>query len=80
MPWLQRSLYIASCFTVAAMITTCLLDTFWCGPLVAVNWSLDEDACSSFNSKVVFRIDWVANVVTDVLGEFFDLAWRSKQC
>lgn len=51
------------------MITTCLLDTFWCGSQVSVNWSLDEDACNTFNSKVVFRVDWASNVATDVLSK-----------
>ncbi|KAH9874301.1 hypothetical protein IAQ61_004932 [Plenodomus lingam] len=67
MPRLCKALYIVSFFTAFAMITTCLLDTFWCGQQVSVNWSLDEDACSTFNSKVVFRVDWAMNVVTDVL-------------
>ncbi|KAF3005976.1 hypothetical protein E8E13_010360 [Curvularia kusanoi] len=49
------------------MITTCFLDTFWCGRDVSVNWSLDEEACSTFNSKIVFRVDWAMNITTDVL-------------
>ncbi|UPX18612.1 uncharacterized protein EKO05_0008906 [Ascochyta rabiei] len=67
MPWLRKALYTISVFTASAMITTCLLDTFWCGQKVSVNWSLDGDACSTFSSKIVFRVDWVMNVVTDVL-------------
>ncbi|KAH9881158.1 hypothetical protein J1614_001653 [Plenodomus biglobosus] len=67
MPWLRKVLYAVSFFTASSMITTCLLDTFWCGRQVSVNWSLSEDACSTFNSKVVFRVDWAMNVVTDAL-------------
>lgn len=70
MPWLRKLLYAVSTFTVLAMITTCFLDTFWCGGQVSVNWSLDDDACSTFNSKVVFRVDWVMNIATDVFSEF----------
>lgn len=53
------------------MVTTCFLDTFWCGRDVSVNWSLDEEACSTFNSKIVFRVDWGMNIMTDVLSEYF---------
>lgn len=69
MPWLRKVLHTVCFFTGSAMITTCLLDTFWCGQQVSVNWSLEEDACSTFNSKVVFRVDWVMNIITDVLSE-----------
>ena len=54
------------------MITTCLLDTFWCGQQVSINWSLEEDACSTFNSKVVFRVDWVMNILTDVFSKLLN--------
>ncbi|KAJ4400017.1 hypothetical protein N0V91_008992 [Didymella pomorum] len=67
MPTLKKALYAVSFFTASAMVTTCFLDTFWCGSQVSVNWSLDEEACSTFNSKVVFRVDWGMNVLTDVL-------------
>ncbi|KAJ4986625.1 archaeal flagellin n-terminal-like domain-containing protein [Stagonosporopsis vannaccii] len=67
MPCLRKLLYVVSMFTASAMITTCFLDTFWCGRQVSVNWSLDDDACSTFNSKVVFRVDWAMNIITDVL-------------
>jgi hypothetical protein len=69
MPLLKKALYAVSFFTASAMVTTCFLDTFWCGSQVSVNWSLDEEACSTFNSKVVFRVDWGMNVLTDVLSK-----------
>lgn len=69
MPWLRKALYTVTLFTVSAMVVTCMLDTFWCGRYVSVNWSLDEDACSTFNSKVVFRVDWMVNIATDLLSE-----------
>ncbi|KAJ8117177.1 hypothetical protein OPT61_g1556 [Boeremia exigua] len=67
MPWLRKALYIVSFFTASAMTATCFLDTFWCGRHVSINWSLDDDACSTFSSKMVFRVDWGMNVVTDLL-------------
>lgn len=69
MPWLRKVLYLVSGFTLASMVTTCFLDTFYCGRDVSVNWSLDAEACSTFNSKLVFRIDWAMNITTDALSE-----------
>lgn len=69
MPWLRKALFLASAFTASAMISTCFLDTFWCGRDVSVNWSLDEESCSTFNSKLVFRVDWALNITTDVLSK-----------
>ncbi|EMD63946.1 hypothetical protein COCSADRAFT_182109 [Bipolaris sorokiniana ND90Pr] len=67
MPWLRKALYAVAVFTGSAMITTFFLDTFWCGSEVSVNWSLEEDACNTFTSKAVFRIDWGMNIVSDML-------------
>lgn len=69
MPWLRRALRAVTVFTGAAMLATCFLDTFWCGRQVSVNWSLDESACNTFDSKLVFRIDWASNIMTDLLSE-----------
>ncbi|KAK2008215.1 archaeal flagellin N-terminal-like domain-containing protein [Colletotrichum eremochloae] len=66
MPLLRKVLYGTSGLTLAFAMTTCFLDTFWCGPDVSVNWSLDS-TCSTFDSKVVFRIDWGMNFVSDLL-------------
>ncbi|KAF1969643.1 archaeal flagellin N-terminal-like domain-containing protein [Bimuria novae-zelandiae CBS 107.79] len=66
MPWLRKALYVVTFCTGAAMVTTCFLDTFWCGREVSLNWSTQEGACNTFNSKEVFRTDWAMNVVTDV--------------
>ncbi|KAK1995323.1 archaeal flagellin N-terminal-like domain-containing protein [Colletotrichum falcatum] len=65
-PWLRKVLYVTSGLTVAFAMSTAFLDTFWCGPDVSVNWSLDS-TCSTFDSKVVFRIDWGMNFVSDLL-------------
>jgi hypothetical protein len=69
MPWLRKALYAASVFTASAMVTTIFLDTFWCGGQVSVNWSPEEGACSTFTSKVAFRVDWGMNILTDVISE-----------
>ncbi|GKT48713.1 uncharacterized protein ColSpa_08894 [Colletotrichum spaethianum] len=66
MPLLRKVLYGTSGLTLAFAMTTCFLDTFWCGPDVSVNWDL-EGACSTFDSKSVFRIDWGMNLVSDLL-------------
>lgn len=70
MPKLRKVMYGVSCVTLAFAVTTCFLDTFWCGADPSVNWSLEEGACSTYNSKEVFRIDWVMNIVSDILSEF----------
>jgi hypothetical protein len=69
MPWLRKALYAVAIFTGSAMVTTFFLDTFWCGPEVSVNWSLEEGACNTFTSKTVFRIDWSMNFMSDVLSK-----------
>ncbi|KAK6213324.1 archaeal flagellin N-terminal-like domain-containing protein [Colletotrichum tabaci] len=66
MPILRKVLYGTSGLTLAFAITTCFLDTFWCGPNVSVNWDL-EGSCSTYDSKAVFRIDWGMNIVSDLL-------------
>ena len=52
------------------MVATFCLDTFWCGGRVAVNWSLEEGACSAFDSEKLFGIDWALNISSDVLSEW----------
>ena len=69
MPWLRKALYGVSVFTATAMVTTCFLDTFWCGRDVSVNWSPEEGLCNTFASKEVFRTDWIMNIITDLLSE-----------
>ncbi|KAK2051222.1 archaeal flagellin N-terminal-like domain-containing protein [Colletotrichum caudatum] len=66
MPLLRKALYGTCGLTLAFAVTTCFLDTFWCGPDVSVNWGLDS-TCSTFDSKLVFRIDWGMNFVSDLL-------------
>ncbi|OBR05526.1 archaeal flagellin N-terminal-like domain-containing protein [Colletotrichum higginsianum IMI 349063] len=67
MPILRKVLYGTSGLTLAFAVTTCFLDTFWCGPNVSVNWDL-EGSCSTYDSKAVFRIDWGMNIVSDLLN------------
>ncbi|CCF33995.1 hypothetical protein CH063_06077 [Colletotrichum higginsianum] len=69
MPILRKVLYGTSGLTLAFAVTTCFLDTFWCGPNVSVNWDL-EGSCSTYDSKAVFRIDWGMNIVSDLLSMF----------
>ncbi|GJC88489.1 hypothetical protein ColLi_11327 [Colletotrichum liriopes] len=69
MPLLRKVLYGTCGLTLAFAVTTCFLDTFWCGPNVSVNWDL-ESTCSTFDSKAVFRIDWGMNFVSDLLSRF----------
>lgn len=66
LPLLRKALYGTTALTGSFMITTCFLDTFWCGANVSVNWEIDG-GCSTFDSKAVFRIDWAMNIVSDVL-------------
>ncbi|KAK2767209.1 archaeal flagellin n-terminal-like domain-containing protein [Colletotrichum kahawae] len=66
MPLLRKALYGVSALTLTFAVTTCFLDTFWCGPNVSVNWNLNG-TCSTFDSKDVFRIDWVLNFISDLL-------------
>jgi hypothetical protein len=70
MPWLRKALYTVTGFTVGAMVTTCFLDTFWCGADVSVNWSPEEGLCNTFASKEVFRTDWIMNIITDLLSKW----------
>ncbi|KAI8654558.1 hypothetical protein NCS57_01202300 [Fusarium keratoplasticum] len=66
MPVLRKVLYGVTALTGAFMVTTCFLDTFWCGSKVSLNWEIDS-SCTTFDSKAVFRIDWGLNFVSDVL-------------
>ncbi|KAH7229868.1 archaeal flagellin N-terminal-like domain-containing protein [Fusarium oxysporum] len=66
LPLLRKFLYGVTALTGSFMLTTCFLDTFWCGSNVSVNWEIDGE-CSTFDSKTVFRIDWVMNLISDML-------------
>ncbi|KAI5200672.1 hypothetical protein E4T38_06464 [Aureobasidium subglaciale] len=66
MPRLRMALYLVTAFVLACAISTCLLDTLWCAPNVSSNWSLEEGACSTFNSLRVLQIDWALNFTSDV--------------
>ncbi|KAM0331403.1 hypothetical protein ACHAQA_003076 [Verticillium albo-atrum] len=66
MPRLRKAMFGVSALTLVFMVTTCFLDTFWCGADPSVNWSLEEGACSTYASKEVFRIDWTMNIMSDV--------------
>ncbi|KAF5583105.1 archaeal flagellin n-terminal-like domain-containing protein [Fusarium pseudoanthophilum] len=66
LPLLRKFLYGVTALTGSFMLTTCFLDTFWCGANVSVNWEIDGE-CSTFDSKTVFRIDWVMNLISDML-------------
>ncbi|CAD0114362.1 unnamed protein product, partial [Aureobasidium uvarum] len=66
MPRLRMSLYIVTGLVVACAICTFLLDTLWCAPNVSSNWSLEEGACSTFNSLLVLQIDWAMNCFSDI--------------
>lgn len=68
MPKLRKAMYGVCTLTLVFAITTCFLDTFWCGVDPSVNWSLEEGACSTYTSKEVFRIDWIMNILSDVLS------------
>ncbi|THX14037.1 hypothetical protein D6D17_03313 [Aureobasidium pullulans] len=60
------SLYIVTAFVLACAVCTCLLDTLWCAPNISSNWSLEEGACSTFNSLRVLQIDWALNFTSDI--------------
>ncbi|KAF4956897.1 hypothetical protein FGADI_3500 [Fusarium gaditjirri] len=66
LPLLRKFLYGVTALTGSFMLTTCFLDTFWCGPKVSVNWEIDG-GCSTFDSMTVFRIDWAMNLISDML-------------
>ncbi|RSL84251.1 hypothetical protein CEP52_016493 [Fusarium oligoseptatum] len=53
MPVLRNALYGITSLTGVFMVTTCFLDTFWCGPKVSLNWEIDS-GCTTFDSKTVF--------------------------
>ncbi|TDZ67747.1 Pyranose dehydrogenase 3 [Colletotrichum trifolii] len=66
MPLLRKFFYGVSGLTLAFAMTTCFLDTFWCGANVSVNWDV-KGTCNTFDSKAVFRIDWGMNFISDML-------------
>ena len=69
MPRLRTSLYVVTGFVAACAVCTCLLDTLWCAPDVSSNWSIEEGACSTFNSLLVLQIDWAMNCFSDVASK-----------
>lgn len=77
LPLLRKFLYGVTALTGSFMLTTCFLDTFWCGSKVSVNWEIDGE-CSTFDSKTVFRIDWVMNLISDMLGMFISVKLYSS--
>jgi hypothetical protein len=74
MPKLRMMLYVVTAFTVASGLTTCALDTFWCHN-IPDNWSMEEGACSTFNSLKVLQIDWAMNFSSDIFSTL-----RSEVC
>lgn len=67
MPKLRKFLYATTGITISFFLTTILVDTFWCGSNVSVNWDPDG-TCSSFDSMNVTRIDWALNIAADLMG------------
>lgn len=66
MPKLRQFLHAVTGVTVIFAITTCFVDTFWCGSNVRVNWD-PQGSCSSFTSMDITRIDWALNMTADLL-------------
>ena len=84
MPLLRKVLYVATVLTVVFAITTCFVDTFWCGSNVPVNWD-PEGSCSSFESMEIVQIDWALNITSDVLSmpfhsQFKEVSTSSHEC
>lgn len=67
LPTLRKLLYVATGLTVSFAITTCFVDTFWCGSNVSVNWDL-ESTCTSFESMEITQIDWALNIASDLMS------------
>lgn len=67
MPKLRKWLYFVTGLTVVFALTTCMVDTFWCGSNVAMNWTIGR-TCATFESMEVTQIDWALNITADVLS------------
>lgn len=67
MPMLRKILYAATGLTVCFAMTTCFVDTFWCGSNVPVNWD-PEGTCATFDSMTVTQIDWSLNITSDLMS------------
>ena len=80
MPRLRTSLYVVTGFVAACAVCTCLLDTLWCAPNISSNWSMEEGACSAFNSLLVLQIDWAMNCFSDVASKYSHHPWISLWC
>lgn len=52
---------------VCFVIVICMVDMFWCGKNVLVNWDLNGD-CSVFELMEIVCIDWGMNIILDVLS------------
>jgi hypothetical protein len=76
MPSLRKALYAVTGITVLFACTTCMVDTFWCGRKVSVNWDL-EGTCSSFESNEITIIDWSLNFTADLLGALYPYAFQN---
>lgn len=69
LPRLRIFLYLVTGLTVCCSMTSFFVDTFWCGPNVALLWQSDP-SCSAFNSMQLVSINWSMNFVTEVLSMF----------
>lgn len=78
MPRLRMMLYVVTAFVLACALCTCFLDTFWCR-YVPDNWSLEEGACSTFNSLLVLQIDWALNFSSDIASKSKTLIQQSSR-
>lgn len=66
MPILRKVLYVTTGLTGCFAVATCMVDTFWCGKNVAVNFDPNGE-CSAFESMEIVRIDWAMNITSDIL-------------
>jgi hypothetical protein len=69
MPRLKIAHWVVTGFVVAACLTTCFADSFWCGPNASSNWSLEEGACHAYDSMPLFNLDWSLDFISDVLSK-----------
>jgi hypothetical protein len=72
MPILRKFLYFVTGLTACFAVTTCMVDTFWCGRRVSVNWDLSGE-CSSYTSMEITQIDWSLNIFSDILSTYLYL-------
>ncbi|KAK3304928.1 uncharacterized protein B0T15DRAFT_255994 [Chaetomium strumarium] len=65
--WQRWALYFVTAFTGSSALITLFADTFWCGPEPSINWSTAPDACSTFTSITLVRINWALCITCEVL-------------